>query len=348
MHVACRDLTPSPAEGKYSGRLKRAEKAVLRAKDLVQQLLTFSKGGIPVKKAISIVDVIRDTAIFTLRGSKTKCEFHIPNDLWIVDVDKGQISQVISNVTLNAEQAMAKGGIIYIHAENIKPGTKNALGLHAGKYVKISIEDRGCGIAEEYLSKIFDPYFTTKNKGTGLGLSTSYSIVKKHGGSITVDTMKKVGTTFSIYLPASKKTPSGAKTSDKELLFGKGKVLVVDDEESVRQLAADILRHCGYEPVLAEEGGKAIELYKQEQETGKPFDLVLMDLTIPGGMGGKEAVMKLLKIDSKAKIIVASGYSNDPIMANFKKYGFHDAIAKPFKIRELSRVVYNAIMRNDG
>lgn len=341
------ELNTDP-ESKNFERLKKAKKAVSRAKDLVQQLMTFSKGGMPVKKTVSITDAIKDTAIFALRGSNTSCEFHIPDDLWPVDVDKGQISQVISNIILNAEEAMAKGGTIHVRAENIKVGAKDRFGLRKGEYVRISIEDYGCGIPEECLSKIFDPYYTTKDRGSGLGLAISYSVIKKHGGYITVDSKLGVGTTFNIYLSTSKKTPSETKLLEKKLFLGKGRILVVDDEESIREVAAEMLSYCGYEVVLVKDGAEAIKLYKQEREAGSPFDVVIMDLTIPGGMGGKEAITKLSTIDPIVKVIASSGYSNDPIMANFRKYGFSGAIAKPYKIKELSKIVHNVISSDDA
>lgn len=330
-------------DNKITERLTKAEKATLQAKNLTQQLLTFSKGGVPVKKVVSVSELLRESANFALRGSNVRVKFSSPDNLWSVEVDEGQVSQVISNLIINADQAMPKGGIIELFAENVTAAAEDSLPLKNGKYVKISIKDHGTGISEEHLPKIFDPFFTTKKKGSGLGLATSYSIVKKHGGCITVESQLGAGTTFSIYVPATKKKIPEQGYSKEKILFGKGRVLVMDDEEPIRELVAQMLSHCGYEVTTVKDGVEAIELYKKERDNGRPFDVVIMDLTIPGGMGGKEATQRLLEIDPGVKVIVSSGYSNDPIMADYKKYGFCGVIAKPYRIKELSEVLKKAI-----
>ncbi len=324
--------------------LTAAEKASLRARDLTRQLLTFAKGGAPVKKTTSIAELIKDSASFTLRGSNARCEFSIPDDLWPVEIDEGQISQVINNLVINADQAMPAGGIIKVGAENMIVGAEQALPLEDGKYVRISIEDQGIGIPEDYLSKIFDPYFTTKQKGSGLGLATSYSIINNHEGHIKVESELGVGTTFYVYLPASPSKILTEKKVEESPLVGKGKILVVDDEEAVREVAGRLLKCVGHQVAFARDGAEAIELYKKAQEAGQPFDAVIMDLTIPGGMGGKEAINKLLDIDPEIKAIVSSGYSNDPVMSEFKRYGFSGVVAKPYEIVELSEAVDKVIM----
>ena len=342
-NISLAKMEANPEDEIYA-RLTEAEKASLEATNLTQQLLTFSKGGAPIKKTASIAELIRDSADFALRGSNVKCEFSIPDDIWPGEVDKGQMSQVINNLIINADQAMSEGGIIKVRAENVTVGAEHNLPLADGKYVKIEIEDEGIGIPKEHLPKIFDPYFSTKQKGSGLGLATSYSIIQRHAGYITAESELGVGTTFYIYLPASQKKEILEKKGAEERPFvGKGKILLMDDEEIVRNVAGAMLKYIGYEVDFAEDGAEAIELYRKAKESGQPFDVVIMDLTIPGGMGGKEAISKLIEIDPNVKAIVSSGYSTDAIMSDFKQYGFSGVIAKPYKIKDLSEVVHKAI-----
>lgn len=325
-------------------RLIEAEKASLRAQNLTQQLLTFSRGGAPVLKKSPVQELLKESAMFALTGSDVRCEFYISDDIWQAEIDEGQISQVIHNMIINADQAMPDGGLIKVRAENaiLEPG--NPLPLKPGEYIKISIEDQGIGIPTEHLQKIFDPYFTTKHKGNGLGLATSYSIIKNHKGLISVKSRLGIGTTFSIYLPASTNRPEkNSQRSEGKPIAGKGNILVMDDEMMIRELALEMLRVIGYGTAVAEDGAEAVRLFKEARETGSSFDAVIMDLTVPGGMGGKEAVQKLIEIDSKAKVIASSGYSNDPVMSEYKKYGFVDVIAKPYRIKELSEVLHRCL-----
>jgi signal transduction histidine kinase/ActR/RegA family two-component response regulator len=324
-------------------RLTEAEKACLRAKDLTQQLLTFSKGGTPIKKTVSLGELLKESADFALRGSNVRCEFSIAEDLWPVEIDEGQINQVINNLIINADQAMPEGGTIEIHAENTLLEAQDGLLLPEGKYVKISIKDQGVGIPREYLIKIFDPYFTTKYKGSGLGLSTSYSIIKNHDGHIDVESQLGVGTIFTIHLPASKKKIPAMKRFKETPISGKGRILVMDDEETIRNLLFDMLKDLGYEVELVKDGNETIESYKKARYSGHPFDAVIMDLTIPGGMGGKEAIKILREIDPQLKAIVSSGFSNDPIMSDFHKYGFKGVIAKPYNVEDMSRILHRVI-----
>lgn len=321
-------------------RLLEAEKASIYARELTQQLLTFSRGGAPVKKIISIGRLIKESVGLALRGSKSRCEFFFPDDLLPVEADEGQINQVISNLIINADHAMPGGGVIKVSTENVTADEGWNIPLKKGKYVKISITDNGVGISREHLQKIFDPYFTTKEKGSGLGLASSYSIVNKHSGYICVNSELGIGTTFDIYLPASEKKIVEMDNNNKDLFVGNGRVLIMDDEEIVRDIAGKMLSHLGYDVAVTKEGREAIELYKMAKEAGKPFDVVIMDLTIQGGMGGKEAIKELLGIDPKAKVIVSSGFSNDPVMAYFMEYGFKGVVAKPYKLKELSEVVH--------
>ena len=316
--------------------LNEMEKASLQAKDLTQQLLTFSKGGEPVKKLVDLAELVKNSAGFSLRGSNVRCDFKISDDLLGAEVDEGQIGQVINNLVLNADQAMPDGGILEICSENITLTADNPYSLLAGPYIKTSIRDHGVGIGPDHLHKVFDPYFTTKQKGSGLGLTVAYSIVDKHNGRMTVESELGHGTTFTMYLPASEKPTTNQDYEKDRLFFGKGKILVMDDEEFIRDLAIQMLSKIEYDVSVAHDGDETIEMYRQAQKSGEPFDIVIMDLTIPGGMGGKETIRKLRELDPKVKALVSSGYSNDPIMSNFRDYGFQGVVKKPYRIQEMS------------
>ena len=327
---------------KISKILTDTEKACFRARDLTKQLLTFSKGGSPVKKTMSVIELVKETVIFALRGSNVGYAFSITPALFPVKVDEGQINQVISNIVINASHAMPQGGTVIIAGENIEIEPGNAFGtpLPPGPYIKISIQDHGTGIAKKNLPSIFDPYFTTKATGSGLGLATAHSIIEKHDGFISVQSQKAKGTTFHIYLPASTDEIHGpidqAEQITEPLFKGRGKVLIMDDEEMIRNIVGDMLKHMGYEPDFAKDGVEARKKYLDAMEKHDRFNAVIMDLTIPGGMGGKEAVKEILKIDPHAKVIVSSGFSNDPVMADYKSYGFSGVVAKPFMLQELN------------
>ena len=333
---------------KASALLQKAENASERAKDLTQQLLTFSKGGDPVRETTFIREVIIDSADFVLMGSKVACHFSIPEDLWLVDIDTGQMSQVIQNITLNARHAMPRGGEITIDCANISDITTDpALDMPSRKYIKITIKDNGDGIAEHHLDKIFDPYFSTKQEGSGLGLAITHSIINKHDGNIFVTSKPGKGTTFTIYLPASDKKQSLEKpikniTKPRQVNF-KAKILVMDDEHLILNLAEKMLEHLGHEVFKAKDGKEAIVIYKEHLQNNQPIDMVIMDLTIPGGMGGKDAIIEILKIDPEAKAVVSSGYSNNPVMADYKKYDFKAAIAKPYKLTELQNTINSVL-----
>ncbi len=326
--------------------LAGAEKASYRAKDLTHQLLTFSKGGLPIKKATALATLIEETVEFILRGSKVHYEMRMPKKLWPVMVDPGQINQVIHNLVLNAEQAMPNGGVIKITLENLCVNHSNLLPVKRGRYVKLTINDTGIGISDDNLQKIFDPYFTTKQKGSGLGLATSYSIIKKHEGHISVESRLGEGTMFAIYLPAtSEKQTSEINDEIDETVYMR-KVLLMDDDETIRSTTGKMLEYLGYEVETASNGEEAIEKYVNARESNAPFDVAIFDLTVRGAMGGKEALQKLMKIDPMIKVIVSSGYSNDPIMANYEKYGFRGVVTKPYEITMLSTSL-KAVLRND-
>jgi PAS domain S-box-containing protein len=328
---------------KTARRLSEAEKACVRARSLTQQLLTFSKGGAPVKKTMGIGSLLEDSAQFALRGSNVKCVTEIPRGLWLVDADEGQMNQVFHNIVLNAKQAMPDGGELVISAANVEIGPDNrpaGFDQADGRYIRLSIADQGTGIPEEIRRRIFDPYFTTKSKGSGLGLASSYSIVAKHDGSIGLESEVGVGTTFHIYLPAAVSQQETVVVAvPQETVRGKGRVLLMDDEEMVREVAAEMLEHLGYEVVAVGDGKDAIRTYQDEMTAGRKFDAVITDLTVPGGMGGKDAVAALRQIDPDVHAVVSSGYADDPVMAVYQRFGFRGVVAKPFTVKELGRVL---------
>jgi PAS domain S-box-containing protein len=326
-------------------RLLETEKATIRAKDLTQQLLTFAKGGLPITRTVDLSNTIVESAEFVLRGSNLKCECYISDELWPVQADLGQINQVIHNLIINASHVMPDGGVCRLEAKNIMLQESDPLPLEAGRYIKISVHDEGVGILPEHLKRIFDPFFTTKKTGTGLGLATAYSIIKKHGGLLTVDSEAGKGSTFHIFLQASAKTllPDSEDGMSAELIQGEGRILLMDDEEFVREIAAELLQYLGYTVETAKEGREALALYKKSMKDGEKFTAVIMDLTIPGGMGGKEMVQELKKLDPEAKTIVSSGYTNDPILAQFEKYGFDGMVPKPYKVEELAETLHQVI-----
>jgi nitrogen-specific signal transduction histidine kinase/ActR/RegA family two-component response regulator len=327
-------------------RFSDAELAIMRAKDLTQQLLTFSRGGSPIKKTSAIQSVLKASCRFAVTGSNIQCEFDLPNDLLPVDIDAGQINQVINNLIINAQQAMREGGTIHIKAENMVSSeeiARQGLVVNKGEYVRIAIQDSGVGIPLENLGKIFDPYFSTKEQGSGLGLATSHSIIKKHGGYITVESSPGNGTTFYIYLPASAPSDGSQQAGGGHASHGKGKILIMDDEDMIREITGELLLNLGYQVEFAKNGNEAIDLYREAQDLEKPFDAVILDLTVPGGMGGKETIKVLREIDPKIKAVVSSGYSSDPIMAEFKEYGFRGVIIKPYRLAELSQTLQNVL-----
>jgi PAS domain S-box-containing protein len=334
-----------PAEEKAHERLAVAERAAIRARSITRQLLTFAKGGAPVKRVVSVPHLVRESVNFALQGANVKAEYILPADLWRAEVDENQLEQVLNNLAINAAQAMPEGGTLRITARNELIGRDSPRELQEGRYIHIEIVDQGTGIPLEHLDKIFDPYFTTKERGSGLGLAISYSIIKKHGGTITAESVPGQGSTFTILLPATEKSEPGspAVAEWKQLSGGNQRILVMDDEDAVNAVAAEMLQLLGYRVETARDGKQAVTIYQEAMAAGEPFAAVITDLTVPGGMGGKETARRLLQLDPKARIIVSSGYANDPIMSDYPVYGFMNVVPKPYRMAELARKLQEVI-----
>ncbi len=320
--------------------LEEAEVAYNQARNLTRQLLTFSRGGQPVTRTFSLERLLEETTRFALSGSRSRYRLTVPDDLWMVEADEGQFDQIINNLVINADQAMPEGGTIIIRAENYLLAGEAGLPLPEGRYVRITIADKGLGIPKKYLSRVFDPYFTTKEKGSGLGLATAYSIIKKHQGLITVRSRVGRGTTFTIYLPAAaRQVFDKAGVEEEKAASGRGRILIMDDEIMVREVVAGMLSHLGYQVETAAEGKTALALYQKARQDGRPFELVILDLTIPGGMGGAKVINRLLRINPEVKAVASSGYPTDPIISDFRRFGFSGILLKPYRIEELSRTL---------
>jgi len=337
-----------PPDDEMAERLDDAKNASLRARDLAQQLLTFARGGTPIKKTASIGKLIQDTVSFSLRGSHNRSEFEFGVDLSSAEIDAGQISQVIANLVVNADQAMPNGGTLHVSCENFSYSattTPAVPDLAAGDYVRIRIRDEGVGIPAKYMKRIFDPYFTTKPKGSGLGLATAYSIIKNHSGLMTVESEVHVGTTFTIYLPAAldQEMPVEAPRTFTPAMPGTGRVLVVDDEDAIRDLVEFTLTRLGYKVWQAATALEGVNIYREKFEADERFDAVILDLTLPGGIGGKEALKKLIEIDPTVNAIVSSGYATDATMSRYQDFGFRGVIAKPYEAAELGKIVHDVI-----
>jgi PAS domain S-box-containing protein len=338
-------MNSSSAE-KMLERLAGVEKSALRAKDLTQQLVMFARGGAPIRKRMQLANPIKEAATFALHGSEVRCEFNLPCEAWAAEVDEGQFRQVINNLILNAVQAMPDGGKIEVTSENAKLDAGFLPALVAGNYIKITVRDFGVGIQPEHLSRIFDPYFTTRRQARGLGLASAYSVIRKHEGQITVETQPGSGTAFHIYLPASARLDKMPTPEDiQRRFFGQGRILVMDDEPDILTLVSEILETMGYEVAVARDGAEALQIYMDAKDSSQPFAAVIMDLTVPEGMGGKEAIRRLIALDPQVKAIVSSGYSFDPVMANFREYGFSGVMPKPYVMEELGRVLEEVIRR---
>jgi nitrogen-specific signal transduction histidine kinase/CheY-like chemotaxis protein len=323
-----------------SSCLARALDTIERARGLTDQLLTFAKGGAPIKRPEQLGSLISETANFALSGTNVSCYCSIPDNLWTSDIDKSQIGQVIDNLVINAQQAMPEGGAITVTAENVNVRENEHVALSAGNYVKISIEDHGIGMPKQIIAKIFDPFFTTKPQGHGLGLATSYSIVKRHGGSIEVESNPGIGSTFDVYLPASADSCLPvAPVKDATNFRGSGTVVVMDDQEVVLETIREMLESFGYTVVGAKNGQEAINILAKQLADKRKITGIILDLTVPGGMGGREAILEIRKLDKEIPAIVSSGYSDDPAIACPTQFGFTASIRKPFQKNELAELL---------
>jgi signal transduction histidine kinase/ActR/RegA family two-component response regulator len=326
------------------GLLAEAEAAADRARGLAKQLVTFAKGGTPVKRVGSIVPVVREAASFCARTVPASVTFEeaLPEDLWLVDIDGAQMSQVFHNLLLNAAQAMPKGGRVRVEAENVELRAGAGVPLSPGRYVCVRVIDHGGGVDPKHIDRIFDPYFTTKSSGTGLGLATAHSIVTRHGGHVMVESTLGNGSMFIVFLPASR-VAMPEVTGPPAATGTRPRVLLMDDDDQVRRTAARLLEGGGFEVVECADGAAAIEQYDRARAGGRPFSAVVLDLVVRGGIGGVEALARLRAIDPSVKAIVVSGYSDDPVMADCKQFGFLEAVAKPFKAEEIGDAIRRAL-----
>ncbi|MCU0236524.1 MAG: PAS domain-containing protein [Acidobacteria bacterium] len=314
-------------------------KTMGRARALTQQLLTFAKGGAPVRKVALLEDFLSETVSFACSGSRVSCTLDIEAGLWASNYDADQIAQVIDNILINAQQAMPAGGLVTVTARNVTIGEGESPALAPGRYVRLSIRDQGMGIPREHLSRIFDPFFTTKQQGSGLGLATSFSIIGQHGGLIQAESEPGKGSQFHIFLLACDRPSLSAPESAPRQVEGSGRILVMDDEAMLRETIGAMLQHHGYEAVLAADGAEALRIFDAGVARGAPFAAVILDLTVSGGMGGRETIAELRKKDRDIPVFVASGYASDPILARPQDYGFTDSIAKPFTRKGLIEIL---------
>jgi signal transduction histidine kinase/CheY-like chemotaxis protein len=316
--------------------LERTAGACQRAVFLSSQLLTFAKGGVPIRRVVSVSSLVVDAVHLARSGAAVSIVVDIAEGLWLAEVDAGQIGQVLHNLLLNAKQAMGDGGTIEVRAENVVLGEDKTLA--SGAHVRISVRDYGCGISADVLPRIFDPYFTTKRSGHGLGLATTHSIVTKHGGRLSVTSTDGEGAVFIVDLPASQSSPATESSLGVRLRSGTGRLLVMDDEDTLRTLLVAVLVTLGYEVLGARHGAEAIDLYEAANASGRGFDAVLLDVTVSGGMGGVEAARRLKELDPAAKLVASTGYSDAPVMSAFLEYGFDDVLPKPWTVVQLSEV----------
>ncbi len=321
-----------------SEMLGETEVAVRRASGLTKQLLTFARGGAPVRAAASIAEILHESARFALRGSNVVVDVDVDEDLFSAEIDQGQISQVVNNLVINAMQAMPNGGVLKIRARN-----RMRSDLSHSAWVQIVVSDEGCGIADEHIDFIFDPYFTTKATGNGLGLATSYSIIAQHSGEMRVESTVGKGSSFEILLPASGLAEVEKLPPAREIKGGRGRVLLVDDELPITRLGSRMLQLMGYEVETAADGGAAFQLFDAALRRSMPFDLVILDLTIPGGMGGKETAAHLWQLDPDCPIVASSGYCNDPVMSDYRAYHFSAILPKPYDMATMGELLTEMI-----
>ncbi len=329
-------------------RLGEAERAVLRAQDLTRQLLTFARGGAPMRRPSSLEAIVHESATFVLSGSNVRSDIRADEDLWPADVDPGQVSQVVQNLVMNAMQAMPGGGTVQISLHNTVVDGPGDPDVAPGRYVRIEVRDTGVGIPESIADRILEPYFSTKNRGSGLGLSVSYSIVRNHGGTLRFESAPGQGTVFRVLFPAAEESASPTPPAAARQPAGQGRILVMDDEPMVRDVLVAMLVDGGYDAAATSDGAEAVEAWSRAREDGRPFDAVLVDLTVPGGVGGLETLRRLQQLDPAVRVIVSSGYSNAPILADYRRYGFRGVAPKPFRLSDLHAVVAEVLAgRND-
>jgi len=329
--------------GKTFGRLTASENACRRAAELTRQLLTFARGGAPMRQTMMITDLIHDALDFALRGSNVRGDVILPAYLWPVEIDPGQIHQVLHNVILNAQQAMPQGGVVEVRADNLPSDAGHPPLLPPGRWIKITIRDQGCGIPADQLPNIFDPYVTTKAHGSGLGLTIAHTIITKHDGYITVASEVEGGTTVALYLPASAHPFEPAPATPSPPVVRQETILIMDDDDAIRDALVDMLTQLGYQSQCVSEGAEAVALYRQTRDRGQPFAAVLLDLTVPGGMGGRETIAHLRAIDPQVRAIVSSGYATDPLMAHYRAYGFRGVLSKPYTLEGLEEVLQRVL-----
>ena len=330
-------------EGDADDRLARAETGCLRARDLTSQLLTFARGGKPVKKTVGIAELLKESVELSARGSSMWCAYDVPADLWPVSADRGQLNQVFNNLAINAGQAMPDGGVLTVRAANVDRPDGTAPERPPGRYVIVTFRDSGHGIAPEDLARVFDPYFTTKEGGTGLGLTTSYSIVRAHGGFFEVESLPGQGAEFRVGIPAATGVTPPLRRIRKAPLKGSGKVLLMDDDKAVREAVAPTLAAMGYGVTCVSGGDEAVERYRKALAEGDGFDVVITDLTVRGGLGGLECLRQLTELDPDVVAVVSSGYSGNPVMADYAGYGFRGVLCKPYTSRELADALEKAL-----
>jgi PAS domain S-box-containing protein len=344
IHLAKKLASP---EEKLYDILIRAENVAFKARNLTEQLITFSRGGEPIKNLMQINDLVREAAKFALSGSNITCKFDLDENLRCAEIDEGQIMQVVTNLVINAKQAMPEGGDVGIRTLNVQLDEPNDLPLAPGEYIRISVTDGGQGIASDIIERIFDPYFSTRPGGSGLGLSTSYSIIKNHNGHINAESKAGSGSSFFIYLPASAAKPSAAEPiDDKKLIIKNKNILIMDDDETVLMPLYELLTSMGCSVKVSRNGGEAVDLYKEYRQSGRPFDVIIMDLVVKGGIGGREALEKIIKIDPGVRAIASSGYSNDPVLSDYSKYGFSAVLPKPYQDAELYKTLHRVMNGN--
>lgn len=326
-------------------RLELVEKALWRGTELTQQLLTFARGGAPVRRLADISHILRDAADLALSGTNIEPSYRFADEPCPTEIDVGQVGHAIHNLLINAKEAMPAGGVVEIELEKVWIQAEQYPPLQPGRYAKITVRDYGVGIALENLERIFDPYFTTKPRGSGLGLATVHSIIKRHDGHITVESTPGAGATFALFLPTAEVSISELEGSmeQEQIVTGKGRVLIMDDEELIREATGALLEHLGYDYDSVKDGVEAVEHYRAAMEAGHPYDVVILDLTVPNGMGGQEALVHLQTVDPNVKTIVSSGYFHDPVVANYRTHGFSGVVSKPYTIEEMSETLYRLI-----